>query len=346
LAAVSTVFIPGFGGAIREIFPMFNHTSSRAKSNVVEATSGRNLENEGNCGRPIFNPDGSVTYPINFIKDGDYTETRTLLKVEMQVKDGSWKSAVFNIETGATVTDVPPTLLQAFGLKVDEARPKKDIRIRFPGMEAFTLKCTVPDKDHYNTITSSSRHYPLMKTEDMMRYMSIVFEQKQTTFSPKSLGPPSEINDPHVVRLADASRRSGTPTSSKYWYRWKAYPPGKPQKAEIDWWLLDTGANSLLVKRSYADHIGLVRKKKIADGRYRSTITVEFAKGKNFTAKCEIRSNKLQFARGGPRRNLGGRTGFLDIWSIVVWDNHVAIVPSKVSPTVPLPLRLPPTTPG
>jgi predicted aspartyl protease len=330
-------FFGGGGAAIKEIFPMFNHTPlpaqmralhPRAKSNIVEATSETNLETEGNCGPPIFNPDGSVSYPIKFIKDGDYTETRTLLKVQMQVKDGSWKSAVFNIDTGATVTDVPPILLKDFDIKVSSKRLVIDVKCRIPGLREFVLPCTIPDKSHYDDITQDPTKYPLMKTEDMMKYMSIVFEQKKTTFRPKSLGPPPEINNPHVVRLADAARHSGTPTSSKYWYKWKAYPLGKPQNAETDWWLLDTGANSLLVKKSYADDIGLVREKKIADGRYLSTITVEFAKGKNFTAKCEIRSDKLQFARGGPPRNLGGRIGFLDIWSIVVWDNHVAIVPS------------------
>ena len=98
------------------------------------------------------------------------------------------------------------------------------------------LTCIVPDQDHYNTLTNGCRRYTLMKTEDMMKYMSIVFEKQKITFYPKSSGTPPQIKD----LLADAVRHSGTPTSSKYWYRWKAYPPGKPQRAEKDWWLLDT----------------------------------------------------------------------------------------------------------
>jgi hypothetical protein len=203
------------------------------------------------------------------------------------------------------------------------------VKCRIQGLREFVLPCRVPDNSHYYDMIQDPTKYPLMKTEDMMKYMSIVFEQKKTTFRPKSLGPPPEINDPHAVRLADAARHSGTPTSSKYWYKWKAYPPGKPQNSEMDWWLLDTGANSLLVKKSYADKIGAPIEDIIADGRYRSTITVEFAKGKNFTVKGEVRSDSLKFARGGDPRNLVGRIGFLDIWSIVVWDNHVAIVPSN-----------------
>jgi predicted aspartyl protease len=328
-------FIPGFRGGIREMFSVLNPTASTRGAALMSQTrlesfGQTNLATEGNSGPPIFNNDGSVTYPIKFITDGSYTETRTLLKVQMQVNDGSWRSAVFNLDTGATVTDVPPTLLKPLGLKVDETRPRKDIKIRFPGMPAFTLTCTVPDQDHYETLTNGTRHYPLMKTEDMMKYMSIVFEKRKTTFRQRSLGTPPQINNPLALRLSDAVRRSGTPTSSKYWYRWKAYPPSKSSRAQTDWWLLDTGANSVLVKKSYADNIGLVRESKIADGRYRSTISVEFAQGKNFTAKCEIRSDSLQFARGGPPRNLGGRIGFLDSWSIVVWDNHVALIPVTV----------------
>jgi hypothetical protein len=329
------VFIPGFGGAIRQIFPIFNRTLPRAKSNVIETTSETDLEAEGKISRPpIFNPDGSVTYPIKF-KDGD---TRALLEVEMQVKDGSWKYAVFNLDTGASwPTDIPLQLLGAFGLKPapTDNRPTKNIKCRIPGFIEFNIPCMLQDKAHYDLFKTQQSRYPLLRVRDLMPFVSIVYHKDRIIFRTKDKGPPPEINTPGTIRLPDASPRSNTPTSSWYWFMGKMMPPSGSGSGVADWFQITTGDLKIIIKKSLSDKVGLNLTPGIDPDNFYSNATIEFSEarpvGSIKNIKINVRKDSARFARGGEPRNILGGLGVLNSWSVIVWDLHMALVPANAS---------------
>ena len=162
-----------------------------------------------------------------------HSGTRPLIPIQMQLPDGKWSETVtFNFDTGASSpTDIPLQLLDDFGYKEirdGRTRPtyKKRLRIPGSGLPDFDgIGCMLQNKSHYDLFREQSNRYPLLRVRDIMPYVSIVYNLKNTVIRTRDMGPPPELNTPGTIMFPYAKLRSGTPTTSWYWNKWTIINP-------------------------------------------------------------------------------------------------------------------------
>jgi hypothetical protein len=279
-------------------------------------------------------PDNTtVSFPI----ENSNSDPRTLIPIQMMLPNGEWsKSVIFNFDTGASwPTDIPPQLLSDFGAEPvpSDERNARDVKIRIVGFPSeFTIPTMIQDEAHYDLFKKNPDRYPLVRVRDLMPYLSIVYEKDRTILRTKELGAPPETSKPGTVRLPDASLRSDTPTSSWYWIRAKISDPHGGEAA-TDWFLIDSGNKEILIKKSLANEVGL----DLIPGRnsrnFHSIANIEFTEaiplGDIENVKTNVREDSARFGRAGEPRNLIGGPGLMDKWSIVLWDLHIALVPTS-----------------
>jgi predicted aspartyl protease len=280
---------------------------------------------------PIINT--SVSFPI----DSPNSDPRTLIPVQMMLPNGQWsKTVIFNFDTGASwPTDIPPQLLSDFGAEPvsSDERVAKDVKIRFVGFPLeFMIPTMVQDEAHYDLFKENPDRYPLLRVRDLMPYMSITYEKDRTILRSNDLGVPPELNTPGTIRFPDASMRSDAPTSSWYWTKVKISHPSSG-RAATDWFLIDSGNKEVLVKKSLANKIGLDLSPGRNSRNFNSFANIEFSEAKPIgdieNMEINVREDSARFGRGGEPRNLIGGPRLMDDWSIVLWDLHIALVPSS-----------------
>ncbi|MGI8833619.1 MAG: hypothetical protein ACR2IS_13415 [Nitrososphaeraceae archaeon] len=282
----------------------------------------------------ITRPPGNTT--VSFLIPNPNSDPRALIPLQMMLPNGQWsKSVIFNFDTGASwPTDIPPQLLSDFGAEPvsSDERSVRNVKIRIVGFPLeFTIPTMVQDEAHYDLFKKNPDRYPLVRVQDLMPYLSIVYEKDRTTLRTKDLGVPPEISKPGTIRFPDASVRNETPTSSWYWTRAKISGPSSGRYA-TDWFLIDSGNKEILVKKSLADEVGLDLSPGRNSRNFDSNVSIEFSEatpsGGIENAKINVREDSARFGRGGEPRNLIGGSGLMDNRSIVLWDLHIALVPT------------------
>ena len=177
----------------------------------------------------------------------------------------------------------------------------------------FTIPTMVQDEAHYDLFKNNPDRYPLVKVQDLMPYLSIVYEKDRYILRTKDLGVPPEMSKPGTIRFPDASVRSDAPTSSWYWTRAKISDPSGGRGA-TDWFLIDSGNKEILVKKSLADEVGLDLSPGRNSRNFDSNASIEFSEatlsGGIENAKINVREDSARFGRGGEPRNLMGGSRF------------------------------------
>ena len=268
-----------------------------------------------------------------------HSGTRPIIPVQMQLPDGNkWsESVLFNFDTGATTaTDIPLQLLDDFGyreVRNGRTRPTYKKRVRVVGMEDLVMEipCMLQDEDHYDLFRQQKNRYPLMRVRDLMPYLSIVYNLKNTVLRTRDMGVPPEMSIRGAIMFPDARLRSGTPTSSWYWNRWTIINPKKTSERKKDWFQWCTGDYRMIVKRSLVDDVDIDRKRIDSDNSdaYASfEFTESTPLGRLDNVLIDARDDDADFARGGDPRNICGGLSILKSWSRVIWDNHSAAIPT------------------
>lgn len=258
--------------------------------------------------------------------------TRPIIPVQMMLPNNEWSETVlFNFDTGASSpTDIPLQLLDDFGYKEianGKTRPtyKKKMRIPDSGLPDFWLDCMLQNKAHYDLFREQKNRYPLLRVRDLVMtdYFSIVYNLQNTVIRTKEMDVP-EIRKTGTVRLPDAMKRSGTPTSSWYWWKVKFRNPRKTSQTETDWFQHCTGDYKIILKKDTAEEIDLKLESKIDSENWNSHVTMEFTEAKPvnnaklINAATTVRSMDADYARGGDPRNFGGGIEILKKWSVVI----------------------------
>jgi len=278
--------------------------------------------------------------------------TRPYIPVQMMLPNGGWsKPVTFNFDTGAsTPTDIPLSLLGDFGYKEvrnGNTRPTYNKKVIIPGFNVgggsstagtdspivMTIPCMLNDRDHYDLFREQPTRKPLLRVRDLMPYVSIVYQLRQTIIRTRDMGPPPELNTPGTIMFPDAKQRSGTPTSSWYWNKWTIINPKQTSKRYKDWFQWCTGDWRMIVKRSIVDKVDIDRKRIDSDNSdayasfefTESTPQPPIAGLKNVL--IDARDDDADFARGGVPRNICGGLSLLKSWSRVIWDSHSAAIP-------------------
>lgn len=273
---------------------------------------------------------------------------RPIIKVSFKQPDGNWSALIsMNFDTGASYpTDIPLDIAKKWGsVSNSDQKYYKDSPIRIEGFgdKEFKIEICLQDKSHYDLLRSEADapdyRYPLLRVRDLAKYMSFIWSKENTTMT-LGTSQPQELKDAvaagkTITRLADMSKRSGTPTTNGWqWYYADLMDPALGEKAQ-DWFGCNTGDRRAIIKRSLADKIHLTYPKLTSSNNYRAdtkaTILWKEAKPplKMSNITVQIRDDKEAFARGGTPRNLIGGPPFLDNWKIVLWSSylHLAFIP-------------------
>ena len=279
---------------------------------------------------------------VEFIVPTNYTSSkpntsRPIIPIKMQKPDGSWSDPIkFNFDTGASSpTDVPLSLLRAFGGQVaTDKRKSQPGKIKIPGFnndQVMDIPIMVQDKAHYDLFRSQSSRYPLLRVYDLMPYMSITYELKQTTMRPKSLGAPPEVVTTGPILMPPAKQRTGTPTSAHYWT--KGTMTGSKTYSNV-WLNICTGDYRFIIPRSFCEKAGFKITSDGISGNGESNAVGTFRWDETTPDKLTLQNIKVtardddeDFARGGDPRCLMGGPNFLSKYKIVIWDDKMAFVP-------------------
>lgn len=287
----------------------------------------------------------SIPTAYDATKTRPHSGTRPIIPVQMKLPNGKWSEVVkFNFDTGASLpTDIPLQLLDDFGYKETQngiIRPTVNKEVMIPGFNnkadgtpiVMTVPCMVQNVDHYDLFREQANRYPLMRVRDLMKYVSIVYNLKNTIIRTKDMGPPIEIQKPGTIMFPDAVRRDNTPTSSWYWNKWTIINPKSTSKRYTEWFQWCTGDYRMIVKRSTVDRVDISRTR-IDDDNSDAYASFEFTESKPIVGKLtnvliDARDDDANFARGGDPRNICGGLSLLKSWSRVIWDNHSAACPT------------------
>ncbi len=292
--------------------------------------------------------------PTNYTPTKPST-SRPIIPIQMQKPDGTWSDNIlYNFDTGASSpTDVPLPLLSAFGygpngVGTDSSKRKTvPVKIRIPGFnnnQEMSIPAMIQDKDHYDLFREQSNRYPLMRVYDLMPYMSIIYELKQTTLYPKSLGEPlTAVTDTQgtIIMMPQSGQRTGTPTSAHYWT--KGTMLGTKTYSNV-WFNINTGDYRFIIPRSFCDKAGFKITSDNISGNGESFATGTFRWDETTPTKLTLSNIKVtardddeDFARGGITRCLMGGPHFLSKYKIVIWDLNMAFVPIDGSIVTPPP---------
>lgn len=295
----------------------------------------------------------SLTVPTNYTSKTPST-SRPIIAIRMQKPDKTWSDPIkFNFDTGASSpTDVPLPLLSAFGGQVSTSKRKAiPGKIKIDGFnngQEMEIPIMVQDKDHYDLFRKQSNRYPLLRVYDIMPYMSITYETKQTTLTPKSTGNPTIPSN--AILMPSAQQRSGTPTSAHYWSKGTM----KGSKIFSDVWLnVCTGDYRFIIPRSFCDKAGFKITSDNISGNGESFATGTFIWEETTPQKLTLdeitvtaRDDDQDFARGGIPRCLMGGPNFLSRYKIVIWDNNMAFIPLDTTTPNPPPVPTPTAEPA
>lgn len=280
---------------------------------------------------------------VEFIVPTNYTSSkpntsRPIIPVQMKKPNGTWSSPIkFNFDTGASSpTDVPLPLLKDFGGQVATSKRKSQPgKIKIPGFNndrEMDIPIMVQDRAHYDLFRSQSSRYPLMRVYDLMPYMSIVYETKQTTLRPKTPGaaPPEVASLTGPIMMPPAKKRSGTPTSAHYWS--KGTMTGSKTYGNV-WFNVCTGDYRFIIPRSFCDKAGFKISSDGKSGNGESNAVGTFRWDETTPVpltltdiKVTARDDDEDFARGGDPRCLQGGPNFLSKYKIVIWDDKMCFV--------------------
>ena len=276
--------------------------------------------------------------------------------VKMAIKDpkGVYTPYIeFNMDTGASYpTDIPlneggsstsPTIASRWGSTNNSSQKYFDTTVKLEGLDGeYKIQVCLQDNDHYDLFKDERppTRYPLCRVRDLAKYISFVWSKENTAIAIGATQP-QELRDAVaakkvIPRLADMSKRSGTPTTNGWqWYKGNIQNPSTFQTSSDDWLGCNTGDRHAIIKKSFADKVKLSYPKLTSSNNYRAEtkatlIWKESSPPINMSnVTIEVRDDKESFARGGTPRNLIGGPPFLDRYSIVLWSSslHLAFIP-------------------
>ncbi len=262
---------------------------------------------------------------------------RPYIGIQMKKPDGTWSSTIlFNFDTGASSpTDVPLDIVNDFGGPVPtDSRVSQQNDIRIPGYGStsgtvFNIPVMVQDQDHYDLFVSEPARKPLLRTHDLMSFMSIIYEKNQTTLYPISLGNPPDVSNPSKYVWPTASQRSGTPTSAWYWTNGQCWGP--TCRTVTDLLNVNSGDRRFIIKRSTADAVRWPLTPTSDPDDYDSFGNFIYSEATPplvlTNVPITVREDSATFARGGSARNLMGGANFLDTYKIIQYGQNLIMVP-------------------
>lgn len=291
---------------------------------------------------PVPTGGDEKTFPLPKFRDS--SDSRTVLKTQMQLPNGTWSNEIyFNYDTGASwATDVPLELLSGFGSSANgvasSARKEQTTKIRIVGFPGeYSIPVVIQDKAHYDLLRTEKppTRYPLLRVRDLLPYLSFVFTNKDTTIRTKGKTIP-QLNSAGKITLPDMASRSGTPTSGWQWIKVNFVNPSDSSKKVNDWLGLNTGDRRMIIKKeSVVDKLGVSQSSTSDSDEFDATVDIEFAEATPVTTlknvKITSRKESASFGRGGIARNLGGGLEFLNKYTLILDGYKRYLVPSTTS---------------